>query len=63
MLVLIKSPLLVYVNDYFFLSYKYKTMLLIISGLNWFYKDQKRKKMFVCRIKIYSSICFMLQVL
>ncbi len=63
MLVLIKSPLLVYVNDYFFLSYKYKTMLLIISGLNWFYKDQKRKKIFVCRIKIYSSICFMLQVL
>ena len=52
-----------YVNDYFFLSYKYKTMLLIISGLNWFYKDQKRKKIFVCRIKIYSSICFMLQVL
>ena len=63
MLVLIKSPLLVYVNDYFFLSYKYKTMILIISGLNWFYKDQKRKKIFVCRIKIYSSICFMLQVL
>lgn len=63
MLVLIKYHLLVYVNYYVFLSCKYKTMFLIISGLNWFYKDQKRKKMFVCRIKIYSSICFMLQVL